>query len=327
MPNNDFLVASSPSDSVSSLSFSPVSSLLVAGSWNKEVCCWEVQQSGQAIPKAKINHSAPVLCTDFSGDGTRVFSGSCDQTAKCWTLQTNQNQQVAQHEAPIKEIFWINDVNMLATGSWDKTLKYWDLRSSRPTASVTQPERVYCMDVIFPLMVVGTAERHLLIYDLRKPTTVFRQFQSPLKFQSRCISCFRDRSGFALGSIEGRVAISHVEQKDLKKNFAFKCHRHNNEVYAVNSISFHQRYGTFATCGSDGGYVFWDKDSKQRLKLFTRASQPITTSTFNRDGSIFAYALGYDWSKGAEAYDKNKGSSILLHAVQDAEVAPREKRQ
>jgi len=110
-----------------------------------------------------------------------------------------------------------------------------------------------------------------------------------------------------------------------KKNFAFKCHRHNNEVYAVNSIAFHP-YGTFATCGSDGTYVFWDKDAKQRLKAFERNPQPITASSFNKDGSIFAYALGYDWSKGIEFYDKNKGSQIHLHSVQDAEIKPREKR-
>jgi len=322
---NDFPVQQSPSDSVSSLCFSPTSTLLVAGSWNKQVCCWDVQRDGQAIPKAKMSHNAPVLCTSFSSDGQRVFSGSCDMTAKVWTLATNQSSVIAQHDAPIKECFWINDMNCVATGSWDKTVRYWDLRTNRPTCSLNQPDRVYCMDVLFPLMVVGTAERHLLIYDLRRSSTVFRQFLSPLKLQSRCISSFPDKSGFALGSIEGRVAITHVEQKDSKKNFAFKCHRHNNEVYAVNAISFHQRYGTFATCGSDGGYVFWDKDSRQRLKLFNRANQSITTSTFNRDGTIFAYALGYDWSKGAEYYEKSKTSQILLHPVADTEVQPREK--
>lgn len=30
---------------------------------------------------------------------------------------------------------------------------------------------------------------------------------------------------------------------------------------------FRQSYGTFATAGSDGAFSFWDKDSKQRLKV------------------------------------------------------------
>lgn len=42
------------------------------------------------------------------------------------------------------------------------------------------------------------------------------------------------------------------------------------QIYAVNSISFHNRYGTFATAGADGSYAFWDKDKRQRLKPPTK---------------------------------------------------------
>jgi len=80
-------------------------------------------------------------------------------------------------------------------------------------------------------------------------------------------------------------------------NFSFKCHRENSNVYAINAISFHPIYGTFSTAGSDGTFNFWDKDSKQRLKQFTNFNMPITATSFNKNGSIFAYALGYDWSK------------------------------
>jgi len=35
-------------------------------------------------------------------------------------------------------------------------------------------ERVYTMDVQYPLMVVGTAERHIQVLNLNNPTTVFK---------------------------------------------------------------------------------------------------------------------------------------------------------
>jgi hypothetical protein len=41
-----------------------------------------------------------------------------------------------------------------------------------------------------------------------------------------------------VGSIEGRVAVQHIEAQQAK-NFTFKCHRDNNDIYAVNAISFH----------------------------------------------------------------------------------------
>ena len=80
-------------------------------------------------------------------------------------------------------------------------------------------------------------------------------------------------------------------------NFSFKCHRVDNKIYSVNSISFHPLYGTFATAGADGSFSFWDKDSKQRLKANSTNKTPITATAFNRNGSIFAYAVGYDWSQ------------------------------
>jgi mRNA export factor len=64
--------------------------------------------------------------------------------------------------------------NILVTGSWDKTLKYWDLRSNGPVQTISLPERCYSMDVTTPLLVVGTAERHILVYHLSNPTQIFK---------------------------------------------------------------------------------------------------------------------------------------------------------
>ena len=55
--------------------------------------------------------------------------------------------------------------------------------------------------------------------------------ESPLKYQHRCVSIFDDKknepTGFALGSVEGRVAIQYVHAQNPKDNFTFKCHRSN----------------------------------------------------------------------------------------------------
>ena len=38
---------------------------------------------------------------------------------------------------------------------------------------------------------------------------------SPLKWQTRVISCFPSGTGFAMGSVEGRVAIQYVPNSHL----------------------------------------------------------------------------------------------------------------
>ncbi|KAL4437482.1 hypothetical protein ABPG77_003463 [Micractinium sp. CCAP 211/92] len=323
-PNKDVEVPSPPADGVSSLKFSPASNLLVATSWSGQVLCWDVQGNGQAIPKAAITSDKPVLCSAWSVDGSTVFAGGCDNGVKMWNLATNQQQQVAQHAAPIRHCFFIRQMNMLVTGSWDKTVKYWDLRSPNAVHTQQMPERVYAMDVVDELMVVGTADRQIQVFNLSNPGAVYKSLQSPLKYQTRCIACFPDKSGYLLGSIEGRVAVHHVEDNMQGKNFTFKCHRDGNDVYAVNSMSFHPQFGTFVTAGSDGAYNFWDKDSKQRLKAMAKCSMPIPCGDFNRDGSIYAYAVSYDWSRGYSEHNPATAKNhIFLHAPQEAEVKSR----
>ena len=94
-----------------------------------------------------------------------------------------------------------------------------------------------------------------------------------------------------------------------KDNFTFKCHRSDvsqsgqtQDVYAVNDIAFHPQHGTLATVGSDGKYSFWDKDARTKLKTSESCNQPISSCCFNAEGSIFAYAVGYDWTKVSSTF-------------------------
>lgn len=67
-PNGDPELSSPPSETISSISWSPKANFIVAGSWDKTVRCWEVQVSGSNVnsqPKAQHTEQQPVLCTDW----------------------------------------------------------------------------------------------------------------------------------------------------------------------------------------------------------------------------------------------------------------------
>jgi mRNA export factor len=184
------------------------------------------------------------------------------------------------------------------------------------------------MDVLQPILIVACAERQVQVFDLNNPTVPWKTIESQFRFQTRCVSLFPAKNGFAMGGIEGRVWIIYFDE--VQKNFSFKCHRQEqaggreSDVYAVNSISFHQQYGTFCTAGGDGIITFWDKDSKQRLRAFDKRENPITSTCFNYDGSLFAYSSSYDWSKGHEYYNLTTSKNVLaIHAVKEEEVKPR----
>jgi len=163
-----------------------------------------------------------------------------------WDLQSNQAMPVAQHDASIKTVHWVkaNNYQCLMTGSWDKTIKFWDTRQPNPIMKLDLPERVYCADVLYPMAVVGIAGLKILVLNLDNPPSLFKTLDSPLKHQHRCVSIFTDKKpgnpqpcGFALGSVEGRVAIQYVSPQSPRDNFTFKCHRsnENRQVLLVHS--------------------------------------------------------------------------------------------
>ncbi|RYP83842.1 hypothetical protein DL770_005312 [Monosporascus sp. CRB-9-2] len=330
--SKDVAISNPPDDTASDLAFSSARDFLAVSSWDKKVRIYEISASGQSEGKHLYEHDAPVLSVDWSKDGSKVVSAGADKQAKVCDLQTGQTAQVAAHDQTIKCAKFFELPNaaapMLVTGSWDKTIKYWDLRSSNPVGSVTCQERVYTMDVRNSLLVIGTADRYINVVNLADPMKFYKTLQSPLKWQTRVVSCFTDSSGFAIGSIEGRCAIQYVEDKDAGSNFSFKCHRdpptgNITQVYAVNDISFHPQHGTFSTAGSDGTFHFWDKDAKHRLKGYPTVGGSITATTFNASGTIFAYAVGYDWSKGFSANNPNYPNKVMLHPIQGEECKPR----
>ncbi|KAK8058538.1 hypothetical protein PG994_008986 [Apiospora phragmitis] len=131
-----------------------------------------------------------------------------------------------------------------------------------------------------------------------------------------------------------------------------------NKVYTVNDVQFHPvRATTFVTAGSDGTFHFWDRISHTRYKSYEppvtaatavttagskttngnaqggrnnnnnsssdSARAAITTTAFNRDGSLFAYAVGYDWSKGHAANSPEYPNRLVLHSVTEEDVQPR----
>ncbi|AQZ10852.1 GLE2 (YER107C) [Zygosaccharomyces parabailii] len=339
---NDIVINNPAEDSVSDIAFSPQQDFLFSvSSWDNKVRIWDVQ-GGVAQGRAQYDHQAPALCTRWSNDGAKVVSGGCDNSIQLFDVQTGQSSQLGTHAAPVRSLSFLQfgqaNAEVLVTGSWDKTLKYWDTRQPQPISTLMMPERVYTLDSKQRLLVVGTAERHIAIIDLGNPTSIFKTTQSPLKWQTRVVACYNEGDGYAIGSIEGRCAIRYVDDEQQRKSgFSFKCHRQTGSnrapgtqgqslVYSVNSITFHPIYGTFVTAGGDGSFHFWDKNQRHRLRGFPSLQASIPVCNFNRQGTVLAYALSYDWGQGYMGNRPDYPNVIRLHPTTDDEIKEKKKR-
>jgi len=228
---------------------------------------------------------------------------------------------------PIKCVEFSSTINAVFTGSWDATVKLWDPRADKGCmGTYSLPDKVFTMDLLNDKLVVGTAGRHVYIYDIRFMDEPQQRRESSLKYQTRCIKSFPDGTGYTVSSIEGRVAMEYFDPNPevQARKYAFKCHRvqQNGEdtVYPVNSISFHQGYGTFATGGCDGMVNIWDGQSRKRLCQFHKFPTSISSVCFSEDGSYIAIASSYTFEEGEKDHPQDQ---IFIRKITDQEVKPK----
>ncbi|CAK0749983.1 hypothetical protein CVIRNUC_001953 [Coccomyxa viridis] len=315
-----------PSDGVSSLSFSSSSDLLVCSSWDGSARLYDGPRN---VCRASFSQQAPVLDATFQDD-SRIFLGGLDGVVKRYDFFARQEATVGQHLAGVRCVEWLPERGLLATGSWDRTLSCWDPRipqGSNQAAQLRLPGKIFSMSHAGQRLVIATSSRHVLIYDIRKMDGLpEHERESSLRYQTRCLRCYPNATGFAISSVEGRVAMEYFDMSESvqAKRYAFKCHRKSDTgqdtVYPVNALAFHPSYGTFASGGGDGNVNIWDGANKKRLCQIPGYGTSIAALAFSRDGRHLAVAASYTWEFGEQDHPAD---AIYVRPMHDVEVKPK----
>ena len=76
--------------------------------------------------KTLKGHSYGVLSVAYSPDGTKIISGSRDNTIKIWDANTGQCLKTLEgHSNMISSVAYSPDGTEIISGSEDKTIKIW----------------------------------------------------------------------------------------------------------------------------------------------------------------------------------------------------------
>ncbi|CAM9100525.1 unnamed protein product [Discosporangium mesarthrocarpum] len=317
--NNEIMLRDSPTDGVSSVCFAPHGDLLLASSWDSTLRLYDTRQN---VPRKVFAGRGALLDCCFQS-ATSGFCGGLDKTVKQIDLETGAERVLGSHEKPVRCVEFDLSSGTVITGGWDQQLKAWDPRAPQAlTQSRPLPGKVFTMSVTDTRTVVGTSGRHILVYDMRNLVDPEQRRESSLKYQTRTIRVFPDQSGYALGSVEGRVAVEYFDQNKeaQSKKYAFKCHRKGDQVFPVNAMAFHPVHGTFATGGCDKLVNMWDGKNKKRLWQSLAYPTGIAALAFNHDGSRLAVASSYTFEQGEIAHPKDQ---IFVRDMSDTEVKPK----
>eukprot|EP00123_Amoebidium_parasiticum_P015099 comp22785_c0_seq1/m.35675 comp22785_c0_seq1/g.35675 ORF comp22785_c0_seq1/g.35675 comp22785_c0_seq1/m.35675 type:complete len:328 (-) comp22785_c0_seq1:374-1357(-) len=322
----EFELKNSPTDTISSLSFTPdTTNHLLATSWDKNAYVYDANANAR---RATFNFKAAVL-TGCTVDSTRGAAAGLDTEVQWLDFATQEMSKLGEHDEAVSSIIYCKALETIVSGSWDKTIKLWDPRSpGKMFRSMTQPGKVRCMSIAGCQLVVALEDRQVYVWDLRQPDAPSQRRESPLKYMTRSIQCFVDEQGYALGSVEGRVAVEFLnpDKEVQKKRYAFKCHRlkegNDDVIYPVNTISFNRKYGTFATGGADGIVNIWDAYNKKRLCQLHRYQASVSAASFSHEGELLAIGVSDDGQDGLDRNDVPP-PAIYIRNVQESEVKPK----
>ncbi|KAK9814607.1 hypothetical protein WJX72_008544 [[Myrmecia] bisecta] len=324
-----------PADGVTALRFSTNSDLLLASSWDGMARLYDPLRNSL---RGSYSHQAPVLDTCFQDDSI-IYTAGLDCLVKRYDFFGRMESIIGGHNKPVRCLEVLRDSGVVVSGSWDSTLRLWDPRlpqGQNCVALIGLPGKVFTMSAVGTRLVVGTSGRHVLVYDIRGLSSGSPEQQRPeqhressLKYQMRCIRCFPDGTGFALSSVEGRVAIEYFDQSEAvqAKKYAFKCHRKSeggkDVVYPVNTMAFHPVFGTFVTGGCDGVVNIWDGKNQKRLFQIANYPTSIAAAAFSRDGTHLAVASSYTYEMGER---EHPGDSIFVREMNEVEVKPKPRK-
>lgn len=127
------------------------------------------------IKSSLVVQTTPRACSTSRPDNHSKWHNTTPQSVLSNGLM-HRKEEFLLLEVGIRLLRWVKNslqVIMLAN-RFLPTGQYWDLRTPTPVSTVQLPERCYSMDVQYPLMVVGTAERHIQIFNLTNPTAAYK---------------------------------------------------------------------------------------------------------------------------------------------------------
>ncbi|MDR2096797.1 MAG: hypothetical protein LBP76_14940 [Treponema sp.] len=206
----------------------------------------------------QLGHSAAVLSLALSPDGSRIISGSEDETVKLWDAEGGREiGTLSGHSGPIPYLSYTSR-DYILSASWDRTFKIWDLRQFIKTEND------------------APRGASLIIGDVGPAS---------ISTEGLPVSAALSSTGiFALGDYRGTVTLWDAGDMDgagWNKRAVLTGHRGE-----VGALAFNQD-GTRLVSGSkDGTVILWDTASGQALWTGDAHTGDVRSAAFSPGGDM-----------------------------------------
>ncbi|XP_058219083.1 THO complex subunit 3-like isoform X2 [Rhododendron vialii] len=233
-------------------------------------------------------HKKKVHSVAWNCSGTKVASGSADQTARIWHIEPHGHGKVKDielkgHNDSVDQLCWDpKHSDLIATASGDKTVCLWDARSGKCTQQAELSDEniniTYKPDGTH--IAVGNRDDELTILDVRKFKAIHKQ-----KFSYEVNEMAWSMTGDRLFLTTGNGTVEVLAYPSLQPLDTLVAHTASCYCIAIDPLG---RY--FAVGSADSLVSLWDISQMLCVRTFTKLEWPVRTVSFNYTGEFIASA-------------------------------------
>ncbi|KIM29936.1 hypothetical protein M408DRAFT_22388 [Serendipita vermifera MAFF 305830] len=322
-------------DPVLSVSFSPDGTRVVSGSDDETLRIWDAETGNMATGPIRGHnswhtgrlwilgqhhsslgcqdrrysdgplegHRSPISSLSFSPDGTRIVSGSSDQTIRVWDAETGDTVMgpLEGHTSSVTSVSFSSDGTRVVSGSWDKNIRVWDAEiddtAMEPLESHTSLVTSLSSLSDGTRIVTGSYDRTIRLQDSDIGDIVMGPLEGHANFVSS-VSFSPDGTRIVSGSWDKTIRVWDTETGNMVMEPL------GGHTHWVNSVLFSPDGTRIVSCSGDKTIRVWDAET----------GETVMGPLEGHDQAVWSVSLSSDGTRIAS------GSSDMTIRVWDTET-------
>ena len=262
-----------------SVAFSPDSTLLASGSWDRTVRLWSAD-TGELLD-VFVGHESDITTVAFSPDGQTLASGGWDATVRLWDVGTREQKKVLTSRwHAVSSVAFSPTGQVLAGGMGSFVIVLWDTATWQVEKILEGHDGVVDSVVFSPdgmKLASGSRDATVRVWDSHSgqllhtlkghATDAVRMAFSP------------DGSMLASGGRDRTVRLWDAHTGDLKEELAWYGGDYTPVAFTPD--------GTTLVIGNRGIWL-WDIERKERIKVVDETLPESVSIAFSPNGNLFA---------------------------------------
>ena len=252
--------------------------------------------------KTLNGHSYPITSVAYSPDGTKIISGSWDNTIKIWDANTGECLKTLEgHSNVVRSVAYSPDGRKIISGSTDKTIKIWNANRGKYLQTLEgHSDRVYSV-AYSPdgkRIISGSQDKTVKIWDAN--TGECLKTLAGHSYWVYSVAYSPDGTKIISGSLDGTIKIWDVNTGACLQTL-------EGYLPQVISVAFSPD-GTKIISGSvDNTIKIWDANIGQCLKTMEGHTNSVISVAYSPDGTKI---ISGSYDKTIKIWDANTGECL-----------------